>query len=243
MNLFVSRLSVALLPLLAAPAEHSRSIAESRVPFEVGERATYNAKVGALNAGKAVMAVESIERVRGMAAYHTSFDLHGRVLFKRFDNHYESWIDTTALTALRLMQKTGDGEKHYEFYPDRRVYIKNDSTENPSVSEPLDVCSFLFYLRTLPLDAGHTYSVNRYYHADRNPITITVVRREHISVPAGEFDAIVVHPVIQSNGLFSPKSSAEVWLSADPSHLILRLKSGLPLGTLTLELKQVERPN
>ena len=238
-----SRLIIAALSafsLLAAPAG---TPLEPSVPFQVGEKLTYNAKVSSLNAGKATMAVQSIERVRGAATYHTSFDLHGRVLFKHFDNHYESWIDTTSLTALRLIQKVNGDDKEYEFFPDRQVYVKNDSVEHPSVALPLDECSFLFYLRTLALDVGHTYSVNRYYHADRNPITVTVVRREHISVPAGEFDAVVLHPVIQSNGLFSPKSSAEVWISADPAHLILRLRTGLPLGTLTLELKQIERPN
>ena len=243
MKAFASRLGIALMPLLVLPTEPARLPREARVPFQVGERLTYNAKVNALNAGKAVMAVESIEGVRGTASYHTSFDLRGRVLFKRFDNHYESWIDTTTFAALRLLQKVDGDDRHYEFFPERRIYVKNDGNENPSVAQPLDECSFLFFLRTLPLDVGQTYSVNRYYHADRNPITISVIRREHISVPAGDFDAIVLHPVIQSNGLFSPKASAEVWLSADPSHMILRMKSGLPLGTLTLELKEIARPN
>jgi hypothetical protein len=107
---------------------------------------------------------------------------------------------------------------------------------------PLDECSFLFYLRALPLEIGKTYTVDRYYHADKNPIVVTVLRKEHISVPAGEFDAIVLKPVIKSNGLFSVKSDAEVWLASDASHTLLKLKSKLSLGTLYLELKDIERP-
>ena len=41
------------------------------------------------------------------------------------------------------------------------------------------------------------------YHPDRNPVSITVLRKEHIKVPAGEFDAIVVRPSIKSKGLFA----------------------------------------
>ena len=52
----------------------------------------------------------------------------------------------------------------------------------------------------------------------------------------------MLKPVIQSNGLFSVKSDAEVWLATDQSHTLLKLKSKLPLGTLYLELKEIERP-
>src|SRR5258708_14269741 len=175
-----------------------------RIPFQVGERLTFNAKVSAFNAGKATVSVEGIELVRGIPAFHTIFDIRGRVLFKRFANHYESWFDTTNIVSLRVNEKTDDVDKKYEFFPDRKIYIKNgDGIENPSVSMPLDECSFLYYLRSLPLEVGKTYSVDRYYHPDRNPIIVTVLRKERISVPAGEFDAVVLKPVIQSNGLFS----------------------------------------
>ena len=56
-------------------------------------------------------------------------------------------------------------------------------------------------------------TVERYYHAEKNPIVISVVRRERIKVPAGEFDTFVLKPVIKSNGLFSVKSDAEVWVA------------------------------
>jgi len=244
MPIRISRLIAVLIPsfgMAVGPA--ATRPRESRLPFEVGERLTYNAKVTGMNAGKASISIENIETIRGVPTFHTVFDIKGRVLFKRFENHYESWFDTTGLVTMKLNQKTPDVDKHYEFYPDRKIYVKNgDGIENPSVSMPIDECSFLFYLRTLPLEVGKTYSVDRYYYADKNPIVVTVDRRERVSVPAGDFDAVVLKPVIKSNGLFSVKSNAEVWLSTDPTHTILKLRSGLPVGTLYLELKAVERP-
>ncbi len=250
MHIELSRTRALLLPLLvlggtslavARPAAPPSPPA--RIPFQVGERLTFNAKVSAFNAGKATISVEGIELVRGIPTFHTIFDIRGRVLFKRFANHYESWFDTTNIVSLRVNEKTDDVDKKYEFFPDRKIYIKNgDGIENPSVSMPLDECSFLYYLRSLPLDVGKAYTVDRYYHAEKNPIVVTVVRKEHISVPAGEFDAVVLKPVIQSNGLFSVRGDAEVWLADDPSHTLLRLKSKLPLGTLYLELKDIQRP-
>jgi hypothetical protein len=234
------RLSALALPLVfAKPPAPS-----GRLPFQVGERMIYDAKINAIRAGQASLSIEGLETVRGVGTFHAVFDVHGRILFKKFNNHYESWFDTTTLVSMRHLQQTDDLDKHYEFYPAKKIYIKNnDGIENPSVAMPLDEASFLFYLRTIPLEVGKSMTVARYYYAARNPIEISVVRREKLKVPAGEFDAFVVKPVIKSNGLFSPRSDAEVWIASDPAHTILKLRSKLPVGTLYLELRSVELPN
>ena len=229
-----SRGAVTPAPTIRAPG---------KLPFHVGERLTYQAKVNFLNAGSATMDVEGIEDVRGRATYHTVFDVRGKVLFFHVNDHYESWFDTTDLVSLHHIQHIDEtkysADRTYDFYPDRRVYVRN-GVENPSVPDPLDEGSFIYFMRSIPLEVGKTYEFNRYYHLDRNPVIIKVERREHISVPAGEYDAIVVQPVIKSKGLFSENGQAEVWFADDSSRTLLRLKSKLPVGTLYLELKQVE---
>jgi hypothetical protein len=234
------RLSALAVPMIVA----SRPAPPSRLPFQVGERMLYDAKVNAIRAGQASLSIEGLETVRGVGTFHAIFDVHGRILFKKFNNHYESWFDTTNLVSMRHLQQTDDLDKHYELDPERKIYIKNgDGIENPSVAMPLDEASFLFYLRTIPLEIGRSMTVPRYYHAGKNPIQISVVRREMVKVPAGEFDAFVVKPVIKSNGLFSPRSDAEVWIANDRAHTILKLRSGLPVGTLYLELRSIELPD
>jgi hypothetical protein len=236
------RRSALALPLLVAPV--NRTVEVERLPFQVGERLTYDAKINSIRAGSATLSVEGLETVRGVGTFHTIFDIRGRVLFKKFANHYESWFDTTNLVTIRHVQKTDDVDKRYEFYPAKKIYIKNnDGVENASVSQPLDEGSFLYYLRSIPMEVGKTYTVDRYYYAQKNPIVITVTRKERIKVPAGEFDAFVLKPVIKSNGLFSVKSDAEVWLADDRARTLLKLRSKLPLGTLYLELRTIEQPN
>ena len=176
------------------------------VPFHVGERFTYQAKVNFVNAGSASMDVEDVETVRGHPAYHTVFDVRGGLLFYHVNDHYESWFDTTTLVSLHHTQSVDQNGKRvdrtYDFYPERQVYVR-DGQENPSVADPLDEGSFIYFMRSIPLEVGQTYEFNRYYHPDRNPVIIKVERRERITVPAGTFDAIVVRPVIKSRGLFS----------------------------------------
>jgi hypothetical protein len=238
------RLSALAFPILVSTAAAPAPAPSGRLPFLVGERLTYDAKVNSIKAGKATLSVEGLETVRGVGTFHTIFDVSGRVLFKKFANHYESWFDTTSLVTMRHIQKTDDVDKKYEFYPSQKMYVKNnDGIENRSVDQPLDEASFFFYLRTVPLEVGRTFTVERYYYAEKNPIVIAVVRRERIKVPAGEFDAFVLKPVIKSNGLFSVKSDAEVWVANDAAHTIVKLRSRLPLGTLYLELRTIEQPN
>src|SRR6476659_196514 len=96
-----------------------------KVPFKVGERLTYAAKVNFVNAGQATMSVEGIETIRDHPTYHTIFDVKGRVLFFHVNDHYESWFDTTSLVSLHHVQHIDESnnkiDKVYDFYPERRV--------------------------------------------------------------------------------------------------------------------------
>lgn len=230
------------IPARTSPAP-APNASELHVPFQVGERLSYRAKVNFMHAGQATMSVEGIEMVRGQPTYHIIFDVDGGVLFFHAHDHYESWFDTTTLASLHHVQHIDESGHHidrvYDFYPDRQIYVRND-TVGHSVSAPLDEGSFLYFLRTLPLVEGKTYTINRYYHLERNPIVIRVVRKEHISVPAGDYDAWLLEPVIKSKGLFSEHAQARVWLSADSNRTLLRLQSKLPIGTLYLDLDRSE---
>lgn len=233
-------LAAACLLGLSGAAERSVLDPPIAVPFRVGERLEYGAKLNVLNAGTAIMAVEATETVHGRRAFRTLFEIRGRVLLRRIDHRYQSWFDTATLASLRHAQRVGAGEraeeKHYEFHHDRGVYVR-DGEERPASPDPIEENALLWYLRSIPLEPGTTHRIERYYRPDRNPIEIRVVRRERIRVPAGEFDAVVVRPVTKSRGLFSESSKAEVWIAETPGREILRLRSRMPFGTLQLELR------
>jgi len=215
------------------------------IPFRAGETFTYAAKVNFLNAGSGSLRVVGVESIRGQAVFHTVVDLNGHVFFFHAEDRAESWFDTATMNSMRLIhtvqQRGGEQSGSYDFYPDRSVYVRNGE-ESPSVPNPIDEGSFLYYLRTLPLEVGKSYVINRYYHLDRNPIVINVLRREHVKVGAGEFDAIVINPVIRSHGMFSENGHALVWLSDDSTRAIVRLTGNTSFGTLRLELKSIDYP-
>jgi hypothetical protein len=190
------------------------------------------------------MEVRELVNVRGRTAYHTRFTVRGGTFFYKVNDVIQSWMDTTNLASLRFASDLEEGsrirEKRYEIYPDRRVYVEttaSDTSAQPSVAQPLDDASFLYFIRTVPLRVGENLEFNRYFRPDRNPVRIRVVRRERVTVPAGTFDAVVLRPSIKTKGIFAENGQAEVWISDDERRLVLQLKSRLSFGSLNLYLR------
>lgn len=216
----------------------------ARRPFAVGERLTYNVRVAHVGRGRAVAEIMGEETLRGRTVYHTIFRINGSLLFFKVDDLYESWFDPNTLVSLRYHQNIDQGsyerDRTYEIYPDRGVYVDPQKVELPTVERPLDDGAFLYFLRTIPLEVGKTYNWNRYFKPDRNPVRVTVLRRERIRVPAGEFDAVVLQPKIKAKGIFSEAAHAEVWIADDDSRMMLQMKTRLPFGSVVFQLRSRE---
>jgi len=212
-------------------------------PFGVGEKLTFDVRFGPLKVGTSTMEVREISHIRGRAAYKTYFRVQGGTFFYKVDDVLQSWIDTETLSSLRFVQSLEEGsrqrERHFEIYPARSVYVEvtKSPQEHPSVSNPLDDASFLYFIRTIPLEVGQSYEFNRYFRPDRNPVKVRVMRRERIVVPAGTFNAIVVRPTIKAKGIFAENGEAELWLSDDERRMVLQLKTKVSFGTLNLFLR------
>ena len=104
----------------------------------------------------------------------------------------------------------------------------------------LDEISYLYLIRTLPLEVGCTYTFNGYFEAEGNPVVLEVLRRERVRVRAGTFKTIVVRPTIQADGLFAEDGEAEVYISDDERRLIVQLKTKMGIGEVNMYLRQFE---
>src|SRR6476469_1552172 len=216
------------------------------VPFDTGEKLTFDVRFGAIKVGTGRMEWVGMEDVRGREAWHTRFTVKGGIPFYKVNDRIESWIDTRTFESLQFLQDLREGrrdkERFYEIYPDLGTYSEKGEVEHaPSVADPLDDAAFMYFVRTIPLEVGQTYEFDRYFRPDRNPVTIRVLRRERIRVPAGEFDAIVLQPIIKTKGIFSEGGRAEIWLSDDANRIMLQMKSKLPFGSLNLYLTSYQR--
>ena len=228
---------------LSAPAD-APAIAAASVPYAVGEELTYRATFGGIPAGTARMRVDGIELVRGRPAYHVVFTVDGGVPLFRVHDRYESWIDVETLASLRHRQQISEGRykrtTSYEIYPERAEYQKEGDSVRASVANPLDDGSFIYAVRTAGVRVGETRRDDRYFRPDRNPVVLTGVRQETVSVGAGTFATTVVKPTIRTSGIFSEDGQAHVWFTDDANRYPVQVKAKFAKFSLTLTLQSVK---
>jgi hypothetical protein len=230
--------------IAAGVAAPSRSaVVFASAPFAVGEELTYRATFGGLPAGSARMRVDGIEMVRGRPAYHVLFSIDGGVPFYRVHDRYESWIDVQTLASLRHRQDISEGrysrKTNYEIYPERAAFQKDDEPAEASVANPLDDGSFIYAVRVARVRVGETRRDDRYFRPDRNPVVLTGLRQDTVTVNAGTFATTVVKPSIKANGLFSENGDAQIWFSDDASRIPVQVKTKFSKFSLTLSLVSV----
>lgn len=214
------------------------------VPFGPGEKVVYRVTYGILGKrGNAWSEVVGIDTVRGSPSYHLSFRLQGGALGFSINDHQESWLDVARLFSHRFKQDLDQPRyerlRTLDFYPAERLWRRVEKEESGPLATdiPLDDVSFLYWARTLPLEVGETYTFNRYYKDEGNPVRVQVLRRERVTVPAGTFNTIVVRPLIRTSGMFSEGGQAEVYFTDDDSRLIVLVKTSMVIGRMQMQLE------
>ncbi|MCC7054723.1 MAG: DUF3108 domain-containing protein [Gemmatimonadaceae bacterium] len=232
---------LALLTLTGAASAGAQSTAASALPFRNGEYHEYDLKFGVVQVGSGSLSVTGPDTLRGREVMKLRYEIRGGIPLFRVHDVMESWFDPAQMLSLRFTQDLNEGPKHYtrffDFYPDEQVVLERGKPRAATVSAPLDDAAFIFYVRTLKLEVGQTLTFNRYFRPSANPVTIQVMRRESITVPAGTFNTIVVRPIIRTSGIFSEGGQAELWFSDDPAHTLIQMKAKLSFGSLSLYLR------
>jgi hypothetical protein len=231
----------------APPRVYPADSTAAPAPFGPGERLVYKVKVGIFNAGEGEMAIPALDTVRGRDAYRISMTIRGGIPGARVNDAYSSWLDIRTLQSWRFIQDIHEVNyrsfRHYEFYPERRLWDREDNDESGPLASliPLDDIAFIYFIRTLPLEVGKTYTFDRYFKVEGNPVTVTVLRKDRRKTEAGEFATIVVQPIIRTKGLFSQGGRAEIHFTDDARRIPVYVKSDIPNfpGSLTLHLREI----
>jgi len=247
-------LSIAAPLCIAAAAVSASPRAPAPTPVAVAqqqplERAEYQVKLGALDAGTGQMEVVGHDTVDGHDTYHAVLHIEGGLGPLRIEDRFESWMDAASwndrprLFSRRFVQDQRElgnrRQRTYELSPERKHYRRVDTDETLALhtDRPLDDVSVVYLARGLPLKTGDVYTIDRYFKAEANPIVLRVLRRETVTVPAGTFPTVVVRPTIKTSGLFGEGGEAELFFSDDARHTLVKMQSKVPLiGSLTLLL-------
>ena len=214
------------------------------VPFGAGELLTFAIQYGLIYAGDATLEIRNVAVLDTSRAYHiistartnSAFD----VVFKVRDRH-DSFMDYENLYSLRFEKHLREGRfkrdetvlfdqrNHVAIYDDKRV---------PIPPQTQDFLSALYYARTLPLDVGIAVAMANHTGGKNYPIYVKVLRRERIKVPAGEFDCLVVEPVLQTTSIFENKGRLTIWITDDSVKMPVLLRSKVVVGAFEAVLKE-----
>ena len=107
-----------------------------------------------------------------------------------------------------------------------------------STDAPLDELSFIYFVRTLRLADGDSYSLARHYDAARNPVRVRVVGRGVTQVPAGRFQTVRVEMRVRDPVRYQGEGVIHIHLTDDARRLLVRMESSIPrAGRMVLSLE------
>jgi hypothetical protein len=203
-------------------------------PFAVGETLRYEAKLGYFPVGTATISVARMARERGVQAFLFTMAGQGGPPGWRVRYDLMSWVDSSRFNSLRFrrrLEQRGKPEEHeYIIVPDSSRYRQVGVPQAwVAPSEPLDELAFLYFLRTIPLRTGQSYSFSRYFRTGYNPVQVDVTGRESIALPDGSVPCLALR--VTSRGMVM-----RVWLTDDARRLPAQLEVPLQFGNVELQL-------
>ncbi len=235
---------VACALLIARPA--AAQLAPSRPPFPLGEALEYEVHVArGGNVGKGQMRVEGPVIERGITTWKLVFEMEAGMGPMRALDRTISWLDPVRFASIRF-QKT---ERHPLSRSQEHVTMDlaegtwreadaaQDETHRLGSLLPLDELSFIYFLRTLPLDKDTTYHFDRHFDARRNPTIVRVRGLELVETRAGIFRTRVVEMVVIDPKRYRGRGTIKFNLDIADCHVPVRIQSSMPLlGATTLTL-------
>lgn len=240
--------------LVSAVSSNNLRAEEKDLPFQPGERLTFQLRWGIIPAGEAVLEVLPVEIVDGIKAFH--FVLTARTnafvdVFYKVRTRIESYTDIGMTHSILYRQKKREGKTKrdivvtFDWDKNQAMYSNFGKKREPISIHPgsFDPLSVLYYARLLDLNANAEI---------RCPVTDgkksiigrgRVKKREKIMISDKTYDAFLMEPELKHvGGVFEKSRDAKIklWVTADHRKIPLRIKSKVVVGSFVGELSSAE---
>ena len=214
------------------------------VPFGEGENLIFSIQYGLITGGEATLEIRNMAVLDSVLCYHiVSVARTNKVfdrIFKVRDRH-ESFMEYENLYSLRFKKHLREGkyrkDRQVDFDQKAHLAIYSDKTV-PIAPNTHDFLTALYYARTLPLVPGQAVAMANHTDYKNYPIYIKYIRREKVKVPAGEFDCIVIEPVLETSTIFENSGKLTIWLTDDTVRMPVMMRSKVIVGAFEAVLKE-----
>ena len=171
-------------------------------------------------------------------------------IFYTVDDRVESLLrneQTVSLICLpenyRIKVREGrhrrDKELIFDHANGRVTFINHlgDEIKTYKIDEKtFDPLSSFYYVRSLKLEVGKSVYVDVFDSKKLWNVEVQVLRREKIKTKMGEFETLVIKPLMKSEGIFNKKGDVYIWLSDDKKRIPVKLESKVAIGSITATL-------
>lgn len=219
-------------------------------PYQPGERLSYLIHYGFINAGNAVLYLES-DTLLGKNVNHLVISGWttglADVLFKVRDT-YQSYIDPETDLPIKAIRDISEGryKRYNEVTFDRQT--RADSTILFSQASGMlvveknihDILSAFYYFRKfyLPgeLKKGEIIALNTYFTDELFPLQIRYVGKETVKTKVGKVECLKFNPVTEVGRLFKTEEDMSVWFSKDENFIPVKIRFDIFVGSVQVDL-------
>ena len=99
-----------------------------------------------------------------------------------------------------------------------------------------DPLSSFYYIRTLKFEVGKSLYVNMFDSKKLWNVEVQVLRKEKIRTELGEFNTVVIKPLMKSEGIFNKKGDLYIWLTDDLKRIPVKMQTRVVVGSITATL-------
>jgi len=219
--------------------------AEPRVP----EKLIYYVYWSGIKAGNATMEVEDTPEGVTITSLATSAEFIS-VFYKVEDLAksilYPDGYPSTYILKIREGRHKKDKFTSFGMKLDNgsQKVIYNNKLNNEIVEfnlerQAFDPLSGFYEIRKRQLEVGRSEYIDIFDSKKLWVTEVQILGKERISVPAGEFNTIIIKPLLKSEGIFMKKGDIYIWLTDDDKKIPVMMKSKVKVGSFVAKLVEI----
>jgi hypothetical protein len=215
-------------------------------PFKVGEDLEFTISWNELvKAGTASLKVQGVKMFNGHKVYHVvSTAQSGEYLDSFFyvRDRVECYIDTETYATWKAEKHLVEGDYRHDeviyYNPEERISVRGTNTLR-ALPDAMDALTGFYYVRSLDMNVGDIITINFCDGKLNKELTVKVLKKETVEVPAGTFDTIKIEPIMEeTEGIFKAEGRIWIWVTDDEKKMPVMLKSKIVIGDFVAELEE-----
>lgn len=216
--------------------------------FTIPERLVYDLTWSGIKAGEAVLEIRDdgehlliVSTARSARFISAFYKVDDRVESRLIKGNQHLYPGQSLNYRLKIREGRRRRDKEVIFDPvnSKARYIDYLGKEEQEMDIPfpiLDPLASFYHLRGLDLEVGRSVFVTIFDSKKVWNVEVKVLKKEKIEVPAGEFDTIVIKPLMKSEGIFYRKGEILIWLTNDAKRIPVKLQTKVKIGSIKANL-------